>query len=231
MARIFDCDARDELLDGMRQARAAIARGEVIVIPTDTVYGVAADAFSPEAVARLLAAKGRGRHSPPPVLVADAATVHALAAVVPPQVEQLLERFAPGPLTIILPAQRSLQWDLGETGGTVALRIPGSLIARELLRETGPLAVSSANLHGEPAAATAAEAQRTLGDRVSLILDAGPAQGEASTILDATGLAAEPPAPARILRQGALPRIQLEEVLGAQLAPEPSPPEHPESTG
>lgn len=218
MARIFDCSAQADLLVGMRQARAAIGRGDLIVMPTDTVYGIAADAFSPEAVAKLLEAKGRGRDAPPPVLVGDVATIHALAAEVPPQIEAVLERFAPGPITIILPARPSLHWDLGETRGTVALRIPDHDIARELLRETGPLAVSSANLHGEPAALTAAEAEQALGDRVDLVLDAGSGGGAPSTILDATPLTARPPQPARIVRQGALAREELASVLGDLLA-------------
>lgn len=220
MARIFNCDDRLELLDGMRQARAAIARGELVLMPTDTVYGVAADAFSPAAVAALLAAKGRGREAPPPVLVADLAVVDALASVVPDEVSALLERFAPGPLTVILPARDSLRWDLGDTRGTVALRIPNHDIARELLRETGPLAVSSANRHGEPAATTAAEADAALGDRVGIVLDAGDASGEPSTIIDATGLASNDRRPARIVRQGALARSEIEAVLGDLLAPD-----------
>lgn len=219
MARIFDCDARDDLLDGMRQARQVIGRGDLIVMPTDTVYGVAADAFSPEAVARLLEAKGRDRATPSPVLVADAATFHALASVVPPQIEQLLAQFAPGPLTIILPARESLQWDLGETRGTVAMRVPDHAIARELLRETGPLAVSSANRHGQPAPRTAQEADAALGDRVDVVLDAGTVGGAPSTILDATALTERVPRPARIVRQGALAYTAIAAVLGDMLEP------------
>src|SRR3954454_5550573 len=129
MAPIYDCSVDSELLSGMRLARAAIGRGELVVIPTDTVYGVAADAFSPAAVQRLLDAKGRGRQSPPPVLVPGIPTLDALAETVPDVVRQLVDRFWPGPLTIILPAQPSLNWDLGETGGTVALRMPDNRIA------------------------------------------------------------------------------------------------------
>lgn len=220
MARICNCDDRLELLEGMRQARAAISRGELIVTPTDTVYGVAADAFSPDAVARLLAAKGRGRAAPPPVLVSDLPVVHALAAVVPDEAAALFERFAPGALTVILPARESLRWDLGDTGGTVALRIPDHDLARQLLRETGPLAVSSANRHGEPAATTAAEADAALGDRVALVLDAGPASGEPSTIVDATGLVGAEGRGARIVRQGAVARAEVAAVLGGLLEPD-----------
>ena len=150
MSELFDCRDSEQLLPGMRRARQAIARGELIVLPTDTVYGVGADAFSAAAVARLLAAKGRGRQSPPPVLVAGLATMRALVSEVPEPVERLVEAFWPGGLTIVLPAQPSLSWDLGDTGGTVAVRMPADRIALELLEECGPLAVSIANLTGAP---------------------------------------------------------------------------------
>src|SRR3954471_19703728 len=196
----FDTAIPAELLSGTRLARAAIARGELVVIPTDTVYGVAADAFSPAAVQRLLDAKGRGRQSPPPVLVPGIPTLDALAEAVPDVVHELVTAFWPGPLTVILPARASLVWDLGETRGTVALRMPDNRIALELLSETGPLAVSSANQTGQPAATTAAEAVAQLGDSIAVYLDGGPTPGSVpSTILDATGLATGD-GPLRIVR-------------------------------
>jgi UDP-GlcNAc:undecaprenyl-phosphate GlcNAc-1-phosphate transferase len=146
-----------------------------VVIPTDTVYGIAADAFQPAAVERLLAAKGRGRQSPPPVLIPGIPTLEALAETVTDEVRRLTAEFWPGGLTVIVRARPTLEWDLGETRGTVALRMPSDKIALELLAETGPLAVSSANLTGEPAATTAAEAQGMLGDSVTVYLDGGPA--------------------------------------------------------
>jgi len=226
MARIYDTTEPTDLLAGIRAARAALARGEAIVVPTDTVYGIAADAFSPLGVARLLAIKGRSRATPPPVLVADVSTMDALAAEIPEIVRELLERHSPGALTVVLPARSSLSWDLGDTNGTVALRVPDHAMARELLRETGPLAVSSANRHGEPAATTAAEADAALGNDLEVVLDAGPGGGEASTIVDATPLtrpAADGETPrAVILRQGALSREAIAEVLGDALAPEAS---------
>ena len=133
MAPIYDCSVDSELLSGMRLARAAIGRGELVVIPTDTVYGVAADAFNPAAVQRLLDAKGRGRQSPPPVLIPGIPTLPALAETVPQEVTDLVQEFWPGGLTVVLPAQSSLVWDLGETRGTVALRMPSDTIALELL--------------------------------------------------------------------------------------------------
>lgn len=193
MATIHDCSIEAELLEGMRLARGAFGRGELIVIPTDTVYGLAADAFSPAAVARLLEAKGRDRSSPPPVLVPGMPTLDALAEDVPDAARTLVKAFWPGALTLILPARESLNWDLGDTHGTVALRMPAHPIALELLSETGPLAVSSANLSGQPAARTAREALEALGDKVSVYLEAGevgeaeiPGRSNGSTIIDFT---------------------------------------------
>ena len=218
MTRIYDCSVDADLMAGMRLARVALAKGEVVVIPTDTVYGVAADAFTPAAVDRLLAAKGRGRTSPPPVLIPSVATMDALAHTVPDKVRELAQKFWPGGLTIILDAQPSLAWDLGETDGTVALRVPNHPVTLELLNETGPLAVSSANLTGQPAATSAEEALLQLGARVSLYLDGGPSASTASTIIDATGLA-RGTGGVRVLRDGAVTIAQLREVLGDDLEP------------
>jgi len=225
MSTIFDCRDESQLLAGMRNARQAIGRGDLIVMPTDTVYGVAADAFSPAAVQRLLDAKGRGRDQPPPVLIGTKETLAALAESVPEPVERLVEAFWPGGLTIVLPAQPSLVWDLGETLGTVAVRMPEGRVALELLAETGPLAVSSANLTGRPAAISALDAEKMLGDSVAVYLADGLSKdGIASTIVDATSLVRRGedsgPAVVRILRDGAVTREQLQEVLGDLLEPE-----------
>lgn len=229
MSPVFDCRDETQVLPGMRQARQAIGRGDLIVMPTDTVYGVAADAFSASAVAKLLAAKGRGRQSPPPVLVAGISTMRALVAEVPEAVERLVEAFWPGGLTIVLPAQPSLSWDLGETRGTVAVRMPADRFALELLEECGPLAVSSANLTKMPAAVSIDDAVRMLGDSVAVYLDGGPAAtGIASTIIDATTLVGADPAPVRVLREGAVSREALRDVLGELLEPDPEP-EHAEA--
>lgn len=226
MSSIFDCGDEAQLLAGMRHARQAIGRGELIVMPTDTVYGVAADAFSPAAVQRLLDAKGRGRDQPPPVLIGTQETLTALAESVPEPVQRLVDAFWPGGLTIVLPAQPSLVWDLGETRGTVAVRMPEGRVALELLAETGPLAVSSANLTGQAAAISAFDAEKMLGDSVAVYLADGMSRdGVASTIVDATSLV-RPPADSeagtlRILRDGAITRDQLEAVLGDLLEPAP----------
>jgi tRNA threonylcarbamoyl adenosine modification protein (Sua5/YciO/YrdC/YwlC family) len=219
---LFDTRNSDDLLTGMRSARAAIGRGELIVIPTDTVYGVAADAFSPAAVQRLLDAKGRDRTAPPPVLVPGIPTLDALAEFVPDEVPALVAKFWPGGLTVVLRARPTLDWDLGETRGTVAVRMPSDRIALELLAETGPLAVSSANRTGEPAAMTATAAQQQLGDSVAVYLEAGEAgvaypdaaAGTGSTIVDATALE-HPEGKLRILRHGVIPDAAIVEVVGA----------------
>ena len=221
MATFHDCSVDSELLAGMRMARGAIGRGELVVLPTDTVYGVAADAFDPTAVQRLLDAKGRGRQSPPPVLIKGQETLAALTDRVPEVVRPLLDEFWPGPLTVIFRAQASLSWDLGETRGTVALRVPSHRIALELLEETGPLAVSSANLTGRPAAESAGDARRMLGDSVSVYLDDGPAgtsyehmagANTGSTIVDATAGA---DGVLRIVRHGVLADADIIRVVGA----------------
>lgn len=221
MPTLYDCSLESELLTGTRLARAAIGRGELIVLPTDTVYGVGADAFKADAVARLLEAKGRGRQSPPPVLIPSLDTLDALAETVPDQVRTLVDAFWPGGLTIVLPAQPSLVWDLGETRGTVALRMPDHTIALELLAETGPLAVSSANKTGLPAATTAQQAADMLEDAVAVYLDGGPVGGShaergvtetSSTIVDATPLVSGS-GPMRILRHGVISDLRLREVL------------------
>ncbi|WP_295012404.1 L-threonylcarbamoyladenylate synthase [uncultured Microbacterium sp.] len=217
MSSVYDCRDADQILTGMRLARQAIGRGELVVLPTDTVYGVGADAFSPAAVQRLLDAKGRGRQQPPPVLVAGVPTLSALVETVPEPVQRLVDEFWPGGLTVILPAQPSLVWDLGETHGTVAVRMPDDRIALALLEETGPLAVSSANLTGEPAAVEASQAERMLGDRIAVYLENGPAaKGVASTIVDATSLVRPggDDAKVRVVREGAISREELGRVLG-----------------
>lgn len=226
MARIYDCSVDTDLLSGMRLARQAVGRGEVVVIPTDTVYGIAADAFNPEAVQRLLDAKGRGRDAPPPVLIPGQSTLDALAEFVPDVVRRLVDEFWPGGLTVILVAQPSLVWDLGETRGTVALRMPANSYALELLAETGPLAVSSANRTGEPAAASAQEAVDQLGESVSIFLDGGAAGGAASTIVDASRVT-QAGGRVRIVREGAVTRAQIQHLIGDELEPVVQAPSEP----
>jgi tRNA threonylcarbamoyl adenosine modification protein (Sua5/YciO/YrdC/YwlC family) len=210
----------------MRLAKVAIGRKELVVVPTDTVYGLACDAFSHEGVQRLLDAKGRDRQSPPPVLIGNAAALDGLAQDIPSLAHKLAETFWPGALTMILKAQPSLTWDLGETKGTVALRMPDHKIALALLQETGPLAVSSANLTGEPAAITCQQAEGYLGSKVKVYLDGGSSpKGEASTIVDLTDLVdvvdsngeVKITGKVRVVRRGALSLDKLKLVLGENL--------------
>lgn len=209
MSAWFDCANEAQRAAGLAAATTAVLGGELVVLPTDTVYGVGADAFSPAAVRRLLAAKGRGREMPPPVLVGSVRAATALVEDLGEDGRRLIGEFWPGALTIVCRATRSLSWDLGDTKGTVAVRMPEDAVALDLLRETGPMAVTSANLTGAAAATTAEQAREQLGESVSIYLDGGTAPGGvASTIVDLTG-----PAP-RLLRRGAIAVGRLREVAG-----------------
>ena len=193
----------------LEAAREAVAAGRCVVFPTDTVYGVGCTAFDAEAVTGLLEAKRRGPDMPPPVLMAETSMLRALAGQVPEAARKLVARFWPGALTIIVKAQRSLPLDLGETRGTVAVRVPDHDQARALLRRTGPMAVSSANVSGQPAATTAGEARHMLADAVAVYLDGGRAPGgEASTIIDFTS-----DENGRVLRHGAIDLEELRQVV------------------
>ena len=214
MSAWFDCADDAQRTDGLAAAATAVLSGELVVIPTDTVYGIGADAFSPAAVSRLLAAKGRGRDMPPPVLVGTVRAAAALVDDLGPDGQRLVDEFWPGGLTIVCRAARTLSWDLGETKGTVAVRMPEDPVALDLLRETGPMAVSSANLSGSPSAMTAEEARDQLGESGSVYLDGGKVPGGvASTILDLTG-----PQP-RLLRRGAISVGRLREVAAVIAGP------------
>jgi len=207
MASRYDMSDEAEREEGITVAGRAVQRGRLVVIPTDTVYGIAADAFNAEAVSALLAAKGRGRQMPPPVLVSAKTTLEALASGIPDWARALVDELWPGPLTLVLHQQTSLQWDLGETRGTVAVRMPDHDVALELLSRTGPMAVSSANRTGLPAALDADDAEKMLGERVRVILDGGPTPGAVpSTIVDCTT------DQGRVLRQGVLPLERLNEI-------------------
>ncbi|MGO1384239.1 MAG: L-threonylcarbamoyladenylate synthase [Arachnia sp.] len=170
---------------GIAAATAAVNAGDCVVLPTDTVYGIGADAFSSAAVQKLLDAKERGKDMPPPVLIAEPSMLRALASDVPNDAAALAKKFWPGALTLILKAHKTLNLKVGESDGTVAVRVPDHEGARTLLRSTGPLAVSSANISGQTAATTCEEARSAFGDRVAVYLDGGSVSGQgASTIVD-----------------------------------------------
>ena len=214
MSAVYDCSRAESRAEGLVAAAAAVRSSRLVVLPTDTVYGVGADAFDSGAVRALLRAKNRGPDMPVGVLVGSWSTTDGLVLGVSPQARALIEAFWPGDLSIVLPHAPSLQWDLGTTRGTVMLRMPLHPVALELLRDVGPMAVSSANVSGRPPASTAAEAQEQLGESVSVYLDGGPS-GEPvpSSIVDLTG--GEPV----LLREGAVSAEAVSEVLGVPLKP------------
>jgi L-threonylcarbamoyladenylate synthase len=204
LTQVFDCNLPDERADGLEAAAAALRRGELVVLPTDTVYGVAADAFNPGAVDALLAAKGRGRDMPVPVLVANPQMLTALVGELPESVAALTQAMWPGALTVVVRHTPHLSWDLGDTRGTVAVRMPDDPLAIDLIAQTGPLAVSSANRSGHPPATTMLDARLQLGAAVAVYLDGGLREsGTPSSIVDATG------DELRLLRDGAIPADRL----------------------
>ena len=213
MSQVFDCRDPEQRQPAVAAAAAALKSGRLVVMPTDTVYGLAADAFDNRAVASLLAAKGRGRDMPVGVLVGSWHTIEGLVYYVPDSARELIRAFWPGALSLVVQQAPSLQWDLGDARGTVMLRMPLHPVALELLRETGPLAVSSANVSGQPPATTAPLAQVHLGPLIDVYLDGGPSPEQAaSTIVDLPG-----PAP-RILREGPVTSAAIAAVLGVDTA-------------
>lgn len=212
MAPTYDCADPDARVEGLAAAARAVRAGRLVVLPTDTVYGLGCDAFAGAAVRALLAAKQRGPDMPVPVLVGSWSTIDGLVLGVPTAARRLIEAFWPGGLSLVLPHAPSLAWDLGTTKGTVMLRMPLHPVALELLRDVGPMAVSSANVSGSAPAASASEAQAQLGDHVAVYLDGGPS-GEpvASTVVDLTG---DDP---RILRAGAVGPDEVAAVLGHEV--------------
>ncbi|GAB2638769.1 L-threonylcarbamoyladenylate synthase [Gordonia jinhuaensis] len=213
MSTVFDCNDPDSHAVGVQAAVGAAKAGRLVVLPTDTLYGIGCDAFDSEAVAALLAAKGRGRDMPVPVLVGSWHTVDGLILSVSQTARDLVEAFWPGGLSLVVAQAPSLSWDLGDTSGSVMLRMPLHPVAIEVLREVGPMAVSSANVSGQPPAVTVDQARDQLGESVAVYLDGGPAaKAVASTIVDLTDT--EP----RILREGAVTAAQVSDVVGVDVA-------------
>jgi L-threonylcarbamoyladenylate synthase len=209
VTEVFNCAEPERRAAGIASAVGTLKGGRLVVMPTDTVYGIGADAFDNTAVAALLAAKGRGRDMPVGVLVGSWHTIEGLVYTMPDGARELIRAFWPGALSLVVAQAPSLQWDLGDARGTVMLRMPLHPVAIELLREVGPMAVSSANVSGRPPAVNAAEARDQLGDLVDVYLDAGPSEQQAaSTIVDLTG---DTP---RLLRAGPVSAERIAEVLG-----------------
>jgi L-threonylcarbamoyladenylate synthase len=213
MTQLFDCADLTQRAQGLASAVGALKGGKLVVMPTDTVYGIGADAFDSAAVAALLSAKGRGRDMPVGVLVGSWHTIEGLVYTMPAGARELIRAFWPGALSLVVEQAPSLQWDLGDARGTVMLRMPLHPVAIELLREVGPMAVSSANVSGRPPAVDADAARNQLGDLVEVYLNAGPSEQQAaSTIVDLTGAAP------RILRAGPVSVERVAEVLGLKPA-------------
>jgi L-threonylcarbamoyladenylate synthase len=200
---------------GLRAAAALLRAGELVAFPTETVYGLGADARDPRAVAAIFAAKGRPAHNPLIVHVADLAAAEAFAALAAPA-RELAERFWPGPLTLVLPRRGAALAEAVTAGlPTVALRVPDHPLARDLLAAFGgPLAAPSANRSGRVSATTREHVLDGLGGRIAAVLDGGPCPlGLESTIIGFEGMRAV------LLRPGGLPVEGIGAVLGAPVAP------------
>ncbi|WP_131748355.1 L-threonylcarbamoyladenylate synthase [Frankia sp. Cppng1_Ct_nod] len=214
MSERYDCADAERRPAGLDAATRTVRHGGLVVLPTDTLYGIGADAFDQVAVRSLLAAKGRGRDMPVPVLVGSWRTLDGLVERVTGDVRDLVRAFWPGGLTLVVRHAPSLSWDLGDARGTVAVRMPLHPVAIELLGRTGPMAVSSANISGQPPATSVDDAIAQLGGSVDVYLDGGPCSaGVASTIIDCTG---DVP---RVLRAGAVDVAALREVLPSVQVP------------
>lgn len=210
MSQVYDCARPKSRADGLTAAARAVRSGRLVVLPTDTVYGIGCDAFDGGAVRALLGAKRRGPDMPVGVLVGSWSTVDGLVLGMPKAGRSLVEAFWPGDVSIVLRHAPSLNWDLGSTKGTVMVRMPLHPVAIELLREVGPMAVSSANISGRLPATTAQEAVEQFGDEVPIYLDGGPSGAPVpSTIVDLTGDAP------KVLREGAVSADAISEVLGS----------------
>ncbi|MHA2788725.1 L-threonylcarbamoyladenylate synthase [Corynebacterium sp. S7] len=208
VSKIYDCLDPKGREEGIAAAVEAARAGRTVVLPTDTVYGIGADAFNNDAVASLLATKRRGPDMPVPVLVGSWDTIQGLVLEFTDTAKTLVEAFWPGGLSIVVPEAPSLPWNLGDTRGTVMLRMPLQPIAIQLLREVGPMAVSSANISGKQPPTTAVGAKQQFGSAVSVYLDGGEATiGEPSTIVDISGRSPV------ILREGAISAERIGEVL------------------
>jgi L-threonylcarbamoyladenylate synthase len=196
---VLEVDPAAPDADAIALAAAALAAGQLVVLPTDSVYGLAADPSLPAAVVRLFEAKDRPRSLAIPVLVASLAQLDRLVEV-DARAKRAIGALWPGAVTLVLRRRPGVDWDLGDAPGTLAVRMPDHPVALELLTQAGPLAVTSANPSGEPTPETCAGVREALGDAVSVYLDAGPsALATPSTVLD---LAGDEP---RILRSGAVP--------------------------
>lgn len=196
--------------EAISAAANAIRRGELVIFPTETVYGLAADARNEQAVRRLIEAKGRDGDHALPVQVASVGQLGLVAAQTSAMAKLMAARFWPGPLTLVMPKSRDLPNVVTAGKGTVGVRVPDHPVALALLREVGiPIVATSANVTGHAPPTTAEKAVDEVGEAVSVVLDAGPCEiGVPSTVVDASVI------PPRVLRLGAISIEKLREVLG-----------------
>ena len=185
------------------QAVRALAQGLPIGIPTDTVYGLAADPFRAGAADRIFAAKRRPRDVSLPMLVSGVDQALSVSTAVPARARELMDRYWPGPLTIVIPARPGLGADLGDDDVTVGVRAPDHPVPLALCAAVGPLATTSANRHGEPPMTMAAEVDAAFGDALGVVLDGGVCAGSPSTVVDCTG------EELKLLREGRIPWAEL----------------------
>ncbi len=213
MSATFDCSRREDRAAGLAAAAAAVRGEQLVVLPTDTSYGVGCDAFSSQAVRRLREAKRRGPDMPVPVLVGSWAAVDGLMLGVPDIVRGLVEAFWPGGLSLVLTHAPSLAWELGDTRGTVMVRMPLHPFALELLGEVGPMAVSGANTSGNSPATTIDNARLQLGESVSVYVEGYVTSALPSTIIDLTT-----PGEPWLLREGAVSAHAISKVIGREIS-------------
>lgn len=214
MGRTMVTDRIVSLLDdpnaAILGAAGALRSGELVVFPTDTVYGLAVDAFNVAGTAKVFEVKRRPRSLPLPVVVSRPRQAWALCAEVPTEASELAAAFWPGALTLILPQTPDLDWDLGDSDGTIALRMPAHDALIQLLEMVGPMAMTSANLSGEQTPRDVADVAARLGEAVGVYVDGGPAISDAgSTIIDLSRRTN------RLVREGPITIAEVEQVLGA----------------
>jgi L-threonylcarbamoyladenylate synthase len=204
-------DAGAPQRDAIEEAATWIRNGGIVAVPTDTLYGLAADPFRADAVARVFAVKGRPEARALPLIAADAAQIVRHLGPLTPMGACLAERFWPGPLTILVRAPAALARDVSGGTGAVGVRVPADAVVRAIAEACGrPITATSANISGEPATASPDDVERSLGDLIDLLIDAGPTRGDVpSTIVDVTG-----PAP-RLVRAGAIPWDEIQAWLDA----------------
>jgi L-threonylcarbamoyladenylate synthase len=195
---IVDAKGNPPPAGAIKLAAEALAAGDIVGIPTDTVYGLAADPFHSGASDRLFRVKGRPRRLDLPVLVAGEEQALSLCTAVPSVARRLMERFWPGPLTLVLPRRPDLVADLGEDDATIGVRCPAHPVPLAICAAVGPVATTSANRHGSPPLTDAQAVVLELGEEVAVVLDGGTCSGAPSSVVDCTG---EDP---KELRQGPL---------------------------